>query len=294
MKKIIYILLLALLTLHAEDIASFKTTPEVQKVPDTLKLSVGAYLTGDFKSSVDFTGGDGVSVDLDIQKMFNMKTDLASAYVDAYYRITPKHRIEIGYKGTKSSGKSTASYNIEGPFRDINITGGANSHFNIAVAKLMYTYSFFHSDEIEAGVSVGLYYALFDVGVGANIEDFGGSFSFSLGQALPVLGTRLEYHIFPEWSVLYAFDIFALGGNFQLEQNDEGTMPQYLVDHFTGFEGYMSDFTLATEYRVFDNFGVGASFNYALQDFSIILDNSKEVGINNRVMGFGVYGSLHF
>ena len=293
MKKFIFTLLLMLLTLHAQDGVNTSTVAD-EKLPDTWKLAVGAYLTGDFKSSVDFTSGNGVSVDLNIQKMFNMKTDLASTYVDAYYRVTPKHRIELGYKGTKSSGKSTSAFNQDTVFGDLNITGGANSHFNIAVAKLMYTYSFYHTDEIEAGISAGLYYALFDVGIGANVEDFGGTFSFSFGQALPVIGSRFEYHIFPEWSVLYAFDIFALGGSFQIEQNDAGTMPQYLVDHFTGFSGYMSDFTLSTEYRIFDNFGVGASFNYALQDFSIILDNSKEVGISNQVMGFAAYGTLHF
>ena len=294
MKTILLALLIMLSALQAEDALDRSFVQEKEGLPDTWKIAVGAYLTGDFKSSVDYTYGNGVSVDLDVQKIFNMKTDLASAYLDSYYRFTPNHRIEIGYKGTKSSGKSTASYNESAPRRDINITAGASSNFNIAVAKLLYTYSFFHNDKIEAGLSAGLYYAIFDIGVGANIEDFGGSLKFSLGQALPVLGTRLEYHIFPEWSVLYAFDIFALGGNFQLEQNDEGTMSQYLIDHFTGFEGYMSDFTLATEYRILNNFGVGASFNYALQDFSIILDNSKEVGINNRVIGFGIYGSLHF
>ena len=177
---------------------------------------------------------------------------------------------------------------------DMNITAGASSHFNTSTLALAYTYSFYHEPDLEAGITIGLHYTMFNVGFQANIEDIGGAFGFALSQAIPMIGSRFEYHIYPEWSVLYSFDIFALSAGLKLTQNEDNSIPQYLLDHFTGFSGYMSDFNLGTEYRIVENFSVGAAFNYQLQDFSMELDGDYDIGVNSTVIGAAVYGSLHF
>ena len=261
-------------------------------MPDTYKLSLGTYLTGDFNSATQIGNNNGVSVDLDLQDIFNMDTDLASLYIDGYYRFNPRHRIEVGYKSTKSSGQSNTAFTVGGNIiQDINITAGVNAHYNLAVSKLMYTYSFFHQDNMEVGISAGIYYAQFDLGFGAKVEKIGGDFAFKVAQGLPVVGARMDYTINPQWHVLYAFDIFALGGDLNVESETSDNV-------LKKFDGYMSDFTLSTEYRLYENFALGGSFNYAAQDFSIVLENAVQedykLGITNSIIGFAIYGTLFF
>ena len=281
MKKLIISLGLVITSLTAETL------------PDTYKLSLGTYLTGNFESSVRF-GKDGANLDLNLQEIFNMDSDLVSTYIDGYYRFNDTHRIELGYKGTNSTGSSTKVHSIGGDVltSPILISSGVNSHYKLSTIKMMYTYSFYHTEKMEIGVSAGLYYAMFDVGFAANVEDFDGAFfNMKLGQALPLIGTRMDYAINPKWHLLYAFDFFALGGDLNVESGASSIT-------LTEFSGYMSDFTLSSEYRIYNNFGVGASFNYALQDFSIEIDTAKtlglDIGLNNKTLGFSLYGTLQF
>ena len=289
MKKILTLLTLSTLALSANDSNS--------TLPDTWRISAGTYLTGKFSTDVDFDSKNGVSAGLNVQEIFDMTPTLANLYLDGYYRINPRHRIEIGYKGTRTGGSSTGAFTLfenMDNIPDVNITAGANSHFNTSTLSLAYTYSFYHTPKLEAGITIGLHYTMFNVGFQANIEDVGDEFGFALSQAIPMIGTRFQYNIYPEWAVLYSFDIFTLSAGLKLTQNEDGSIPQYLVDHFTGFSGYMSDFTLGTEYRIVDNFSIGAAFNYHIMDFSMELDGNYDIGVDSTVMGAEVYGSLHF
>ncbi len=283
MKKLLYISLL-LSSLNANEYS------------DDIKISLGAYITGSFNSELAYKDSvNGLSAAIDFQELFNMNTDVASFYIDGYYRFSPNHRIEVGWKKNSSKGKSNVTTTVfEGTFLETSIYAGAKSNFNISTLKLIYTYSFYHTKKVEVSLSAGLHYEIFDVGIGANINNLGGDFKLKMGQALPVIGTRLEYHIMPQWSVLYSYDIFSLSGNFQLEQNDENSVPPYLLEHFTGFAGYLSDLNLGTEYRIIDNLSVGATFNYNFMDFSLKLDDQDNFGVKNKTIGFVLYGAAHF
>ncbi len=298
MKKVLLICFMFLSLLKAED-----ANLSQQELPDTWKFSAGAFLTGDFESSVDFQTDNGLSVALDFQKIFDMKTDLASFYLDGYYRFNEVHRIEMAWKGTRSGGTSKSAITIGSPggiIGENNISTGVQSNLDVSILKLMYTYSFYHTKKMEVGLSAGAYYANFNIGMGAELGDFGGNFGFALGVPLPVIGLRTDYQITDKWSAQYTFDIFALSlGDLALTQNEEGSVPQYLLEHFTGFSGYMSEFTIGTEYRFFENFGVGGSLNYNLQDFSMKLSNFDDrgdfnLGVKNEVVGIALYGSMYF
>ena len=290
MKKHLLPLILLAASLSANDHSD-------ETLPDRWRINAGAYLTGDFSTNLDFVSHDGYSAGMNVQELFKMESDLASLYVDGFFRISPYHRIEIGYYGTRTGGSSNSAFTLFGGIEnipDVNISAGANSHFNTSTIKMVYSYSLFHNEEVEAAVSIGLHITAFNVGFQANIEDIGGEFGFAFNQAIPVIGTRLEYHFFPVWSVFYSFDIFALNAGLKLTQNEEGSIPQYLVDNFTGFSGYMSNFDLGTEYRIGDHFGIGATFNYQIQDFSMELKDTYDIGVDSTIVGLALYGTLHF
>jgi len=287
--------LLPLLLLTAPLLANENNTT----LPNTWKISAGAYLVGDFSTDLDFVSHEGYSLGLNVQELFNMKSDVATAYFDSYYRFTPKHRIELGYMGVRTSGSSNSDLQFDGVV-DVNITAGAKSSFDTSRIKLAYVYSFYHTEEMEVGLAVGLHYTMFDVGFQADIQNDKGRklvdsrLRFALSQAIPMIGARFEYHILPRWSVLTAFDIFSLSAGLELTASDNSDLTQEELDKITGFSGYMSNFDLSTEYRIVDNFSLGATFNYQIQDFSMELEDTYDIGVDSTILGLALYGSLHF
>jgi len=277
MKKILYIALLLCSVVQAQQ-------DEVKTVDDQWKVSLGAYIVGTYATSVSVKNPSGTYAGLSLPDLLNMKTDAYSAYLDGYYRFDDTHRIEIGWKSTKSQGhKQYTGTVFEGTPLEINFNGNVNSHVDIATAKLMYNYSFYHNDEMEVALAIGLHRSRFDLGIkdDALINQ---EFSFTLATPLPVVGVRAEYFINPRWNVLYSFDVFALSAGLELEDNPG----------ITAFSGYISDTSLSTEYRFTDLLSAGVSINYNVNDISITLDDTNELRLQNNVMGLVVYGSLHF
>jgi len=279
MKKILLSLTLLPLLLTAEE-----------PLPDDLKLSLGAYIVGDNKTQFIVENHSGASLDLDIQDALDMKTDAASVYFDGYYRFTPHHRIEFGYKGVSSQGntKNGEKYTISNPKDQANpiiidLTGTVDSQLDIKIARLVYTYSFYHNEKVEVGLSIGLHRTAIDFDLGASIGGAGGDFELVIAPPIPLLGVRFTYDIFPTWEVLYSYDLVALVADVNLPNSPD----------IEGISGHMSDMTLATEYRFFDNFSAGLALNSTNLNFKF-LRTDFDVGIDNRVVGFAAYASFRY
>jgi len=276
MKKLILLSCVLSTLLLAND-----TTTE--PLPDDLKLSLGAYIIGDNKSLFKVEGHDGVSGAIDLQKVLKMDTDVASLYFDGYYRFTPHHRIEFGYKGIFSSGHASAGAILFPGDHQIDLRGEVNSKFNLQIAKLLYTYSFYHNEDVELGLSIGVHRTAIDFDLGATVGTSGSEFKLVIAPPIPVLGVRFDYNIYPEWDVLFSYDLIALVADVNLPESP----------HIDGISGHMTDMNIATEYRFFDNFSAGAAVNYNNLSFNFIRDDF-DVGIDNRIVGFALYGSFRY
>ena len=273
MKKTLLSLTLLPLLLDAEE-----------PLPDDLKLGLGAYFVGNYKSTLSVEDHRGVSIGLNLQDLLNMETKAASVYFDGYYRFTPHHRIEFGYKGVSSQGVSHSG-DVYNPSDDIEIdlTGTVNSGLDINIARLVYTYSFYHNDKVELGVSIGLHRTAINLDLGASIGSSGGDLELVVAPPIPLLGVRFAYDIYPEWEVLFSYDLIALVANLNLPESPG----------ITGISGRMSDMTLATEYRFFDNFSAGLALNTTNMNFKL-KEEVVDLVIDNSVVGLAVYATFRY
>ena len=268
MKKILLSLTLLPLLLTAQEPLS-----------DDLKLSLGAYFVGNHKTTLNIEEPNGLSVGLNLQKLLDMETKTASAYFDGYYRFTPNHRIEFGYKGVSSQGE-THNGKDHGV---IDLRGTVKSGLDINIARLVYTYSFYHNEKVELGVSVGLHRTAINLELGASVGSSGGNVELLIAPPIPLLGVRFVYDIYPEWEVLFNYDLIALVADLNLPESPG----------ITGVSGHMSDLTLATEYRFFDNFSAGLALNTTNLNFKLKEENF-DLGIDNSVVGLAAYASFRY
>jgi len=269
------IIIIALLILVAMATADTKNTRI--ELPDNFHLGVGGYFTGNHQSALRIKDHNGVAVTLELQNLLDMKTSSSSTFIEGYYRFSPAHRVEFGYGQVNSSGE--ADPGIKNDL--IDLTTHVSSDLNIAVTKLLYTYSFFHEPEMEVGISLGLHITKIDFDLKAQsiVEDY----SIHITPPLPVLGVRFKYYFSPRWSINYKYDFM-----FLVSHLDIPNMP-----NVNSIKGYITDATLGTEYRLFDHFGLGLAVNYNGLDFELSRERI-DLGVHNQVLGFLGYATLHF
>ena len=278
MKKLLLFPLVLFTMLSAEEIAV--NAP----LPDDIKLTAGAYVIANHKTLLNVSSHDGVSGSLDLLKVLKMETRTTSVYFDGYYRFTPSQRVELGYTSLSSSAHSGfGKVYFPGEEYEIDLSGDVDTHMDIDTFKILYTYSFYHNEKVELGLSLGLHVTDIDFGLGASIGPGGNDYSLVIAPYLPVIGARFEYMILPEWSVQYNFDLLYLATDVELPN----------MSNVEGTEGYLFDSSLGTEYRLFKNFGLGAAINLSILDFEFI-EHAVDVGLENRVFGFVGYGALYF
>lgn len=275
MKKILLPLTLLTTLLTADN--------KAQTLPDDLKISLGTYIVGNHKTDLLFDDA-GVSGSINVQDFLNMKTDSVSLYAGGYYRFTPHHRIELSYQGIKSAGSTNYVGKLfEDKDYEINLNGNTNSSLKLAVTKLLYTYSYYHNDDVELGISVGVHRTVIDLDLGATIGSNAGNFKLEIAPPIPVLGVRFDYNIFPEWEVLFAYDFISLVADVNLPD----------LPNVNGISGYLTDMDLATEYRVIDNLSLGLGLNYNNLNFKFLKDDF-DVGVNNNVLAMTAYASFRY
>ena len=80
--------------------------------------------------------------------------------------------MEFGYAGIKS-GAHTKYGKILGEGTDIpiDLRNEVNTHLNFSVAKLLYTYSFYHNNDVEMGLSFGIHHTKIDYELSVNMGE---------------------------------------------------------------------------------------------------------------------------
>ena len=271
MKKIIICILLFV------TIATADNSDEKMTLSDDFRLGIGGYFTGNHQSTLRIKDHNGIAVTLELQNLLDMETSSTSVFLDGYYRFSPAHRVEFGYGQVKSSGEADPGVKND----LIDLTAHVSSDLNIAVTKLLYTYSFYHEPKMEVGISLGLHITKIDFDLRADsiVENY----SIHITPPLPVLGIRFKYYLLPRWSINYKYDFM-----FLVSSLDIPNMP-----NVNSIKGYITDATIGTEYRIFDHFGLGLAVNYNGLDFELSRERI-DLGVHNQVLGFLGYATLHF
>jgi hypothetical protein len=249
-----------------------------------IKLNLGGMYVTTSETSVRLAPSGRTGVLIDLEKQLGQEAQSEVFYMDGSYRFNDSNSLSIGYFGINNSGSRSINEDITWTDKDgveKTIEAGANvsSHFNIRILKMDYGYSFYHNDDVELILTVGLHLTDFDVGINA-YGTINGVPTDSLNESdgilapLPTFGFRGEYTILPkDLFVTYNIDYFFLS--------------------YDDYEGSLINSTIGLEYRFTDSLGMGVG--YDMTQINVSMDDGKrELEVDSRFSGITTYFTYIF
>ena len=241
--------------------------------PDKWMIRVGAYFVDDANTTVSFnTGVAGLGTMIDYQKTLGGEDGNTIPRIDFYYRFNPRHRIDFTAFSLDRKGERILDQTIEIDGTTYNINESIKSDLQYAVYKLGYSYSFYHSSKTELSLSAGLNITSYDFKIDSSST--GSAESAGVTVPLPVIGLRLGYAITPKWYVRYVSEAF-------------------FVDIEDKFRGGLINYEINTEYKIFDNFALGAGIARLAVNAEID-DEDWRGTVSDGFRGLQLFGTVYF
>jgi hypothetical protein len=211
-----------------------------EEFPDTWALRVGGFVVNNYNTTIRLDAkGAPVGTSIDFGDTLGGDSSATVARVDGYYRFNPRHRLDLSYYRIQREGSRALDIEIKWGDQIFAINDVVTSELDTGVIKLGYTYSFYHNDDVELGVSAGLHTSI----MRASLSDSSGvSQAETITAPLPVFGFLMDYHITPRWTAKLSTQYFA-------------------IDVWK-VRGLLADTLLATEYRFTRHLGAGLGFNH--------------------------------
>lgn len=242
--------------------------------PDKYMIRAGAYFVDSSSTqfSVNSTGLLGLGTSIDYQRDLGGDERDTIPRIDAYYRFNDRHRIDLTVFSISRLGRRTLTEEITIGDEVYVIDEALNSDIKYTLSKLAYGYSFYHSPKAELSFIAGLHITKYDLKF--SDDDGGKAESAGVTAPLPVLGLRMGYAITPKWSTQLLMEAFA-------------------IDYEDTFSGSLTNFELNTEYRLFQNFAIGAGIASLGIDVEVTSDDWRG-SVTDRYAGFTAFGTLYF
>jgi len=211
------------------------------------------------------------SREFDLEDVAGAQHERTSVWAEGTWRFASRHRLGIQAFGGKRENQRAISQDIELEDRTIPVNTVLNTEVKTTFVIANYQYSFMKNEKMEIAGLLGLYTAQFRFKFGATqpLVDI----DRKTTAPLPVLGASIDYHINPRWTVSGLLE------GLKLKIGD--------------VEGRVLNFTLATDYMLTRNFGLGAGYNAT----ALKVDVHKS-GFNGEVKwatdGLFVFGQARF
>ncbi|MEW6683500.1 MAG: hypothetical protein AB1451_11360 [Nitrospirota bacterium] len=242
-----------------------------EEVPDTWMLRAGGFLVRNYDTTLRLDAvGAPVGTTIDFGDTLGGDSSANVARVDGYYRFNPRHRVDASYYRIQREGVRDLDLTIQWGDESFAVNDVINSEIDTGVVKLGYTYSFYHNDDVELGVSAGFYTSLVRVALS---DSTGQSEAESVTAPLPVFGFLMDYHITPRWTAKVS--------------------AQYFFFNAFNMRGQLTDALIATEYRFTEHFGVGLGINHYANGLELEGDDALLLERSNY-RGFLAYLSMYF
>ncbi len=242
--------------------------------PDKFMIRAGAYFVDGSRTQFSINSSNaGLGTTIDYKKDLGGEERETIPRIDAYYRFNDRHRMDFTIFSVNRDG--TRVLDIDPPIQigDVDFSGGTiNSSIEYTLYKLGYSYSFYHSPEVELSISAGLNITSYDL----EFSNAGGDKREAVGVTvpLPVFGLRMGYAITPKWSIQYLAESFA-------------------VDIDDTLRGNLFNYEINTEYRLFKNFAIGAGVVRLGLDVEVE-DEDWRGAVSDSYRGFTAFGTLYF
>ena len=254
---------------------------------ETLQIDLGYYRPSfETSFSQSFPGSPIPPGTIDAENDLNFDDSLGVARLGGHWRFADRHRLFFGYYNLNRDSTATLSRNI-GPISipalGINdtILAGSNvrAETNWDVYIIGYGYSFYKTETAEITGKVGFNVANISASLTGTLNLAGGGVASAAGNSsdvtapLPVLGISGEWAFAPRWKLIGSI------GGFKAKVSD--------------VDATIIDGTVAVDYRMFRNFGVGLGYSW-LKLEGDVSKSDWNGSVNWRTNGFQIYGSLVF
>ncbi len=241
-------------------------------LPDKFMFRLGAYFVDGSKTSFSVNSNIlGLGTTLDFDKDLGGEKRDKIPRIDFYYRFNNHHRIDYTWFGINRKGSRTLTTTIKIGDRVFVAKDVLHSEIKYNLHKLGYSYSLYHTPEIELAVSIGLNVMSYDLGFSS---DLGVSESVGVTLPLPVYGLRAGYSFTPNWSVHFVAETF-------------------VIDYQDKLVGSLLNYEVNTEYRLFKNFAIGAGIARIGLHADVNTDGWRGA-VSDSYRGLTAFGVLYF
>lgn len=206
---------------------------------ETLILRPGA-LAAQIESNARLDGSTSTGTGIDLESDAGLGTDKTTFQLGATWRLAKNHRIDGLYDQVKRDATRTTqrSFTID----DVTYPAGTvlNVEQKTSIGYLGYRYSFLRNPDMEVAAGLGLY---------------GGNFKFKFSASQPGLNV--------DESTTLPLPVLTLSGDFYLTERATVTAAvRGLKVKIGDVDGSVFGGTLAGEYWIANNWGVGAALDY--------------------------------
>lgn len=256
----------------ASAITAVASASEDFAFPDKFMFRLAYYSIQDADTDFTILSKDGFGTGLSYSDDLGGDNDDTIPRIDIHYRLNDRHRIDFSHFKIERDGRKRLEIEVE--IEDEVYSAGETvvSSIKYELYKLGYVYTFYHSPQVELGVTAGLNITTYDF----DFELVDGS-SESKSEAtapLPMFGLKMSFAINSRWSLHYLSEIF-------------------FIEIGDSFDGVFLNNELDLEYRFENNFSLGLGFTRHSIDISSD-DEDWKGEINDSAKGVLIFTSYYF
>lgn len=240
MKPITRIYSIAIILMTMMPAAYAAEPAETQWDHDRFNINLGGFLVSrDTEVRLDSkTLGQGTIINFEDDLGFDK--DRNTVRTDMYFRFNQRHRIDASYYDLSRNSTRIIDRTLQYGDTVFPVNTTIKSDFNFRIMKAAYTYSFMHNQDMELGVTAGLFVQDHDITL-RQIGAGGVQEKAAATTPLPVIGLRGVWNISDKLLLRSSIEIFSL-------------------DYET-YEGHLSDILLTIEHNTFEHVGFGIGYN---------------------------------
>jgi len=263
-------------------IGVFFSAPALADIDEIYHLSIGTNLERyNSQFSIDSNNkATGTSVDFEDDLGYDSR--ISSLWISGWYRVGDLHRIRMTYTPLVRSARLTSTKDIT--INDATVKAGASfsAETKTDILDFSYVYSFHKSQQLEMGLSAGIYWLSNDTAIHAAGEiqtenedqpSFKSNYfsEQNIQAPMPLIGVSAIYQFASDWRAHAAL--------------------RYLSVQFNDIDGRIGSAEFGTEYYFSKNWGAGLSLNYFDLDVEStgLLSNSTLSWSHNGIQIYAIF-----
>ncbi len=240
--------------------------------PEKFMFRAANYVIDNADTKISVFSNQGIGAGYSFSRDLGGEDHATVPRIDMYYRFNERHRIDFSTFSVARDGNTILEIEVDLGDESFRIGEMLKSNISYDLYRIGYSYSFFHSDRVELGISVGLNVTKYDF----EFTNADGS-STSDGDAtapLPMWGLRMSYAINSDWSLHYLTEAFFI----EVEDTYRGSLFNSEVNF---------------QYRFLKNYVVGLGITHVGTDLEVD-DGDWKGGVADSHSGYLLFAGFHF